>query len=76
VTAVSLLRRVRTALRPPPGHAPSAPGDVFATVEAIGGRSRKAVTYCEECGSRRIVTRWPDGSAGYLPGHPDHPPDG
>jgi hypothetical protein len=68
VTRRPLLRRARQALRPPRNRAID---DVFATMDAIEEESGKAVTFCEDCGSRRILTRWPDGSVGHLPGHPD-----
>lgn len=67
--AVSLLQRVREALGSPRDRPAD---DVLATIDPIEPGSQKAVTFCEDCGSRRILTRWPDGSVGYLPGHPDY----
>jgi hypothetical protein len=68
---MSLLQRVRRAFGFPRGRAAE---DVCAATDPT--EEDKAVTYCEDCGSRRIITRWPDGSTGYLPGHPDYPQAG
>jgi hypothetical protein len=47
--------------------------ETVAMMREIKQASRQAVTFCQDCGSRRIVTRWPDGSQGYISGHPDYP---
>jgi hypothetical protein len=47
--------------------------DVLEMMDDIERESRRAVTFCQDCGSRRIATRWPDGSQGYMSGHPDYP---